>query len=67
MKKQNSTKDQLGNDPQARQVQEEREMVKLLDLPEEAFTIGKLQYVEPETWKNVGASLVHAVRILKDH
>lgn len=23
--------------------------------------------MEPESWKNVGASLVHAIRILKDH
>ena len=46
---------------------EEREMLNLLKLPEGAFTEGKLQYVDPETWKNVGASLVHAIRILKDH
>ena len=42
-------------------------MVKLLSLPEDAFTPGKLEFVEPETWKNVGASLVHAIRLLKDH
>ena len=42
-------------------------MLKLLTMPEGAFTEGKLQYVEPESWKNVGASLVHAVRLIKDH
>ena len=36
-------------------------------MPEGTFTEGKLQYVEPESWKNVGASLVHAVRLIKDH
>jgi hypothetical protein len=45
----------------------EKVMMKLLDLPETAFTEGRLQYVDPESWKNVGASIVHAVRQLKDH
>ena len=42
-------------------------MIKLLDLPQTAFQEGKLKFVEPETWKNVGASVIHAVRIIKDH
>ncbi len=45
----------------------EEQMMKLLEIPDTAFTEGRLQYVEPESWKNVGASIVHAVRQLKDH
>ena len=55
-----------GGNQETAAVIEEREMLKLLKLPEGAFTEGSLVYVEPEAWKNVGASLVHAIRILKN-
>jgi len=42
-------------------------MFELIEFPDEAFTAGKLQFIEPENWKNVGVSLVHAVRVMIDH
>ncbi len=48
-------------------LQEEREMNALIDFDENAFKEGKLAFVQPETWKNVGVSVVHAIKIMKDH
>jgi hypothetical protein len=42
-------------------------MLSFLELPEGSFTAGKLQFLEPEKWKNVGVSLVHALRVIIDH
>jgi hypothetical protein len=39
----------------------------LLDFDETAFREGKLSFVQPESWKNVGVSVVHAIKIMKDH
>lgn len=47
--------------------QEEKEMNALLDFDETAFREGKLSFVQPESWKNVGVSVVHAIKIMKDH
>ena len=46
---------------------EERELQNLLLLEQTAFTDSKLQFIEPDKWKNVGVSVVHAVKILKEH
>jgi len=48
-------------------LQEEKEMNALIDFDETAFQEGKLQFVQPESWKNVGVSVVHAIKIMKDH
>ena len=48
-------------------LQEEREMNALIDFDENAFKEGKLAFVQPESWKNVGVSVVHAIKIMKDH
>lgn len=48
-------------------LKEERELKDLLNLEDHAFTEGKLQFIEPDKWKNVGVSIVHAVKILKEH
>jgi hypothetical protein len=45
----------------------EIELKALLEFPETAFTPGKLANVEPENWKNVGVSIVHACKIMKEH
>jgi len=39
----------------------------LLLFEQTAFTDGKLQFIEPDNWKNVGVSVVHAVKVLKEH
>lgn len=44
-----------------------QDIKELLELPKEAFTPGDLDLLEPEEWKNVGMSIIQAVRILKDH
>lgn len=46
---------------------EEREMNLLIDFEEDAFAEGKLSFVQPESWKNVGISVVHAIKLMKDH
>ncbi len=43
------------------------EIGEMLQLPAEAFTLGKLQHLEPEKWKNVGASVILGVKAIKDH
>ena len=35
-------------------------------LPDTAFNIDRIQSLQPETWKNVGVSLIQAVRQLRD-
>lgn len=56
------------NRPDEREtLKEERELKDLLNLDDSAFTEGKLQFIEPDKWKNVGVSIVHAVKILKEH
>ena len=45
----------------------EKELKTMLEFPETAFTPGKLANVEPENWKNVGVSITHAVKIMKEH
>ena len=48
-------------------VKEERELTALLDLPNDGFAPGKMAFIEPEKWKNVGVSIVHALKITKEH
>lgn len=46
---------------------EERELQNLLLLEQTAFNDSKLQVIDPDKWKNVGVSVVHAIKILKEH
>ena len=48
-------------------LKDEREMQQLLDLKYEGFTAGKLEFIEPEKWKNVGVSVIHACKLIKEH
>jgi len=36
----------------------------LENLPE--FDIGRVAEIEPDTWKNVGVSIMHSTKILKE-
>lgn len=56
-----------GRDEEPKKIMEEKDLVALLDFPDNAFQEGKLTYVQPETWKNVGASVIHAIKLIKDH
>lgn len=39
---------------------EEKEMLTHLDINPDVFTAGKLAFIEPEKWKNIGVSVIHA-------
>ena len=60
-------KQEAGGGQEKSPLLEEREMNELIEFDENAFCEGKLAYVQPETWKNVGVSVVHAIKIMKDH
>ena len=44
-----------------------KELLDLLELNPEAFTATKLHNIEPDNWKNVGVSIVHAFKVLKEN
>ena len=56
-----------GRDEETKKIMDEKDLLALLEFPDNAFLEGKLCYVQPETWKNVGASVVHAIKLIKDH
>jgi hypothetical protein len=36
-------------------------------VPQSAFTPGKLRFIEPEQWKNVGVNIMYAFKLMIEH
>lgn len=56
----------LGGADDTTKNKEENDLLSLLDLKYGGFTTTKLDCIEPEKWKNIGVSVIHACKLLKD-